>query len=418
MSFTAFSTALSALNAHTTAVDVVGNNLANLNTPGFKASTVVFHDLVTQALGLGETQVGLGVARPLTLRQFTQGTLQSTGGSLDAGIQGDGFFVLRDRNGALLLTRAGNFHVDAEGNLLTVTGERVQGWSESGGVLDTNQPIGNIVVPVGTLRPPLATTNFSLVLNLNAAGTVGQPDGTFSTPVEVVDSLGVTHVLTVTFTKTGANQWDYDVTIMGDEVSGGTPGTPLSLANGTLDFDAQGLLQSPPASGGPITISITGLVSGAADMDISWQLYAPDQTSLLTQYAQTSAVAAVSQNGLTAAQLVRVGLADGGKILAQYSNGEQRVVGQLALAVVRNPDSLMAVGNNNFQLTALTATPAIGLPGTGGRGKIFGASIESSTVDIAQEFTNLIVFQRGYQANARVITTVDEISQETMNLKR
>jgi flagellar hook protein FlgE len=418
MSFTAFSTALSALNAHTTAVDVVGNNLANLNTPGFKASTVVFHDLVTQALGLGETQVGLGVARPLTLRQFTQGTLQSTGGSLDAGIQGDGFFVLRDRNGALLLTRAGNFHVDAEGNLLTATGERVQGWTESGGVLDTNQPIGNIVVPVGTLRPPLATTNFSLVLNLNAAGTVGQPDGTFSTPVEVVDSLGVTHVLTVTFTKTGANQWDYDVTIMGDEVSGGTPGTPLSLANGTLDFDAQGLLQSPPASGGPITISITGLVSGAADMDISWQLYAPDQTSLLTQYAQTSAVAAVSQNGLTAAQLVRVGLADGGKILAQYSNGEQRVVGQLALAVVRNPDSLMAVGNNNFQLTALTATPAIGLPGTGGRGKIFGASIESSTVDIAQEFTNLIVFQRGYQANARVITTVDEISQETMNLKR
>ncbi len=418
MAFTAFSTALSALNAHTTAVDVVSNNLANLNTPGFKASTVVFHDLVTQALGLGETQVGLGVARPRTLRQFTQGTLQSTGGSLDAGIQGDGFFVLRDRNGALLLTRAGNFHVDAEGNLLTATGERVQGWTESGGVLDTNRPIGNIVVPVGTLRPPLATTNFSLVLNLNAAGTVGQPSGTFSTPVEVVDSLGLTHVLTVTFTKTGANQWDYDVTIMGDEVSGGTPGTPLSLANGTLDFDAQGRLQSPPASSGPITISITGLLSGAADMDISWRLYAPDQTSLLTQYAQTSAVAAISQDGLAAAQLVRVGLADGGRILAQYSNGEQRVVGQLALAVVRNPDSLIAVGNNNFQLTALSAVPAIGLPETGGRGKVFGASIESSTVDIAQEFTNLIVFQRGYQANARVITTVDEISQETMNLKR
>ncbi len=418
MAFTAFSTALSALNAHTTAVDVVSNNLANLNTPGFKASTVVFHDLVTQALGLGETQVGLGVARPLTLRQFTQGTLQSTGGSLDAGIQGDGFFVLRDRNGALLLTRAGNFHVDAEGNLLTATGERVQGWTESGGVLDTNRPIGDIVVPVGSPRPPLATRNFSLVLNLNAAGTVGQPDGRFSTPVQVVDSLGVTHVLTVTFTKAGANQWDYDVTIMGDEVSGGTPGTPLSLANGTLDFDAQGRLQSPPASSGPITISITGLVSGAANMDISWHLYAPDQTSLLTQYAQTSAVAAISQDGLAAAQLVRVGLADGGRILAQYSNGEQRVVGQLALAVVRNPDSLMAVGNNNFQLTALSATPAIGLPETGGRGKVFGASIESSTVDIAQEFTNLILFQRGYQANARVITTVDEISQETMNLKR
>jgi len=138
----------------------------------------------------------------------------------------------------------------------------------------------------------------------------------------------------------------------------------------------------------------------------------------LTQYAQTSAVAAINQDGNAAAQLVKVGLSDGGKILAQYSNGEQRVVGQLALAAVRNPDSLMAVGNNNYQPTARTATPAIGVPQTGGRGKVLGSSLEGSTVDIAQEFTNLIVLQRGYQANARVVTAVDEISQETMNMKR
>ncbi|MCC7176128.1 MAG: flagellar hook protein FlgE [Bryobacterales bacterium] len=418
MAFTAFSTALSALSAHTTAVDVVGNNLANLNTAGFKTSNVVFHDLVTQTLGLGETQVGLGVARPLTLRQFSQGALQSTGGSLDGAIQGDGFFVLRDAAGALMFTRAGTFHTDLDGNLLTPTGERVQGWTETAGVVDTNGPIGNIVVPVGTLRPPQATTAFALSLNLNSAGAVGGPGGTFSTPVEIVDSLGVAHVLTVTFTKTDANEWGYDVSMPGGDLAAGTPGTPFSLGNGTITFDANGRLATPANPPGTVPFAAAGLTSGAADLAMDWQLYEPDGAPKLTQYAQTSAVAAVSQDGAAAAQLVKVGLADGGVILAQYSNGEQRLVGQLALAAIRNPDSLMAVGNNNFQLTARTAMPAIGVPQTGGRGKLMGSSVESSTTDIAQEFTNLIVLQRGYQANARVVTAVDELSQETMNMKR
>jgi flagellar hook protein FlgE len=418
MAFTAFSTALSALSAHTTAVDVVANNLANLNTPGFKTSGVVFHDLVTQSLGLGETQIGLGIARPLTLRQFSQGALQSSSGSLDAAIQGDGFFVLRDLSGGMLLTRAGTFHADDAGNLLTATGERVQGWTEAGGVVDTNGPIGNIVVPVGTLRAPKTTTLFSFSLNLNSAGVVGEPSGTFSTPLEIVDSLGITHVLTVTFVKTGANTWDYDVSIPGDDLAAGTPGTPSSLGTGSLTFDTNGRLSDPPVTPGTVSFAIAGLNSGASDMTVDWGLYEVDGTPTLTQYAQTSAVAAVSQDGTAAAQLVKVGLSDGGKILAQYSNGEQRVVGQLALAAVRNPDSLMAVGNNNYQPTARTATPAVGVPQTGGRGKVLGSSVESSTVDIAQEFTNLIMLQRGYQANARVVTAVDEISQETMNMKR
>jgi len=175
---------------------------------------------------------------------------------------------------------------------------------------------------------------------------------------------------------------------------------------------------TPPFASGTVAVAISGLVSGAADMAIDWELYETDGTSRLTQYSQSSAVSANWQDGLPAAQLVRVGLADGGKILAQYSNGEQRVVGQLALAAVRNPDSLMAVGNNNFRPTARTASAAIGIPETGGRGKVLGGSLESSTADIAQEFTSLIVLQRGYQANARVVSAVDEISQETMNMKR
>ena len=161
--FTSFSTALSALSAHATAVDVVGNNLANLNTPGFKSNVVSFHDLVTQSLGagLGETQVGFGVGRPVTIRQFSQGAIQTSNGPLDAAIQGDGFLVVKDLSGKTLYTRGGNLQVDKAGNLLTSTGEHVLGWTEQNGVLNTNGPISEITVPVGTVKPPIASTNFS-----------------------------------------------------------------------------------------------------------------------------------------------------------------------------------------------------------------------------------------------------------------
>src|SRR5947209_16705256 len=179
-----FSTALSALDATSTAIDVVGNNLANLNTPGFKASVVSFHDLVTQSLGagLGETQVGFGVGSPITLRQFTQGAQQTTNGPLDVMIQGDGFFVVSGANNAQQYTRGGNMEVDQNGSLTTATGEKVQGWTTVNGKLDTNAPIGDIQVPVGGVKAPVATQNFSFDLNLNAAATAGpQPDTFYDT---------------------------------------------------------------------------------------------------------------------------------------------------------------------------------------------------------------------------------------------
>lgn len=418
--FTSFSTALSALSAHSTAVDVVGNNLANLNTPGYKTSVVSFRDLVTQSLGagLGETQVGFGTGRPFTVRQFTQGAIQSSTGVLDAAIQGDGFFIIRTASGAQLLTRAGNFLVDTTGHLLTQTGERVQGWTENAsGVVNTNMAIGDIVVPVGSLKAPIPTTKFSIDLNLNAAAVEGSAEGTFSSPIEIVDSLGATHVLTVTFTKSAtANTWDYSVTIPGADV--GSTDATVEVASGTLEFDETGKLTSPASTDPAVKVSITGLANGAADLDIDWELYTSAGAARITQYTQPSAVSANAQDGSTAASLIRVGLADGGEVLAQYSNGQQRVVGRLALASIRNPESLIAVGNNAFQVSARTALPAIGLPDTGGRGKIVGGAIEHSTVDIAREFTNLIVYQRGYQANSRVVVAVDELSQETINLKR
>jgi flagellar hook protein FlgE len=419
--FTSFSTALSALNATATAVDVVGNNLANLNTPGFKTNVVYFRDLVTQSLGagLGETQVGFGTGRPLTIRQFTQGAIQSSTGLLDAAVQGDGFFVTRNSQGNTLYTRAGNFQVDDAGNLKTNTGERVQGWTTltASGALDTNGAIGDIVVPVGAAKQPIASTNFTLDLNLDSGAAPGSTS-TFSDTIKVYDSLGETHVLTVHFEKTAPNQWAYNVTMAGEEVTGGTAGTPFDVtgASGTLDFGTDGQLTGP-APGAVIGFDIPGLISGAADMHLDWNPRTTKGSGRITQFGQPSAPSASSQNGSAAAQLIRVGLADGGKILAQYSDGQQVVVGQVAMASVRNPESLIAAGNNNYQSSARTATPAIGLPNTGGRGDIVGGAIESSTVDIAREFTNLIVLQRGYQANSRVITTVDELSQETINLK-
>ncbi|MEQ1886158.1 MAG: flagellar hook protein FlgE [Bryobacteraceae bacterium] len=412
---TSFSTALSALSANTTAIDVVGNNLANLNTPGFKTSAVSFHDLVTQSIGagLGSTQVGFGVGTPTTLRHFSQGAIQSTSGPLDGAIQGDGFFVIEKQSGGTAYTRGGHFVVNSQGNLTTATGEELQGWTMVNGVLDTNTPIGPITVPVGSLAPPQVTSVVSVDLNLNADATVGPPPDKFSTSVEVFDSLGVSHIVTFSFTKTAnPNEWSYSGGIPDADTT--SPGTP---ASGLLQFDGNGKMISPTSVDTPPVITITGLVDGASDMDITWDMFNKG-IPRVTQFAETSATSAIAQNGSPAANLVSVGLADGGQVLAKYSNGQQTVVGQLALATIRNPESLIAVGNSSYQLSARTALPAIGLPGTGGRGTVLGGSTESSTVDIAREFTSLIVFQRGYQANARMVTTVDQLSQETINLKQ
>ena len=413
--FTSFSTALSALSASSTAIDVVGNNLANLNTIGFKTSEVSFHDLVTQSLGagLGETQVGFGVGTPLTTREFTQGAIQTTGGTLDAAIQGQGFFVIQGPEGSTEYTRAGNFQTDASGDLETATGEKVQGWTQANGTLNTNAPPGNITIPTGTVQAPVATQNISFDMNLNAAATPGSANATFATSVTVYDSLGNSHVVTATFTQdpTVAGQWNYSLSVPDADVAN-PPATPLT---GSVNFDSNGNMTSPAAGSAAPQLAVTGLADGASDMTINWSLF-NGNTPRITQYAQSSSISAESQDGSPAAQLVSVAVANGGQVLAQFSNGQQTVVGQLAMATIRNPDSLIAVGNNNYELSALSALPAVGLPGSGGRGTVQGGAVESSTVDIATEFTNLIVYQRGYEANSKIVTTVDQLSQTTINL--
>ncbi|HZR19058.1 MAG TPA: flagellar hook protein FlgE [Verrucomicrobiae bacterium] len=410
-----FSTALSALSAFSTAINVTGNNLANLGTIGFKASEVSFHDLVTQSIsaGLGNTQVGFGVGTPTTAALYSQGALQTTGGKLDAAIQGDGFFIISGPNNSIEYTRAGNFQTDQNGDLQTATGQQVQGWTQQNGVLNTNLPPSNITIPTGIVQPPVITQNFSFDMNLNAAATPGTTAATFATSVTVYDSLGNAHVVTATFTEdpTTAGQWNYSISIPDSDVAN-PPATPLT---GSVNFSSSGFLTTPAATDPAPQLQITGLADGAADMTLNWNLYngfAPR----LTQFAQASSVSAVSQDGSAAAQLTQVAIGAGGQLLAQFSNGQQTVVGQLAMATVRNPDSLLAVGNNAYQLSAASALPAVGLPGTGGRGTVAGGSVESSTVNVATEFTNLIVYQRGYEANSKMVNAVDELSQDTISL--
>jgi flagellar hook protein FlgE len=407
-----FSTALSGLAASNTALDVTGNNLANLNTEGFKADDVLFADVMGQTTA--DAQIGAGTAAPSTSKDFSQGSIQATSGAFDAAIQGSGFFVLSDPNGSTLYSRAGSFQVDQNGSLVTATGEHVQGWSSVNGVLNPTGPVSDISVTALSSQPPVATANMTVGLNLDASAATG---ATFSTPVQVVDSLGVSHSVTLNFTKTGANAWSYEADIPGQDITGGKAGTPTSLAKGTLAFDANGNLTTP-AAGAPVNLATTGgLVSGANDLNINWSLYNPTGTPLITQFAQASAATQSTQDGVQAAQITDLKLANGGTLMATYSSGAQVAVAQLALASIGNPDSLLAVGNNNFQLGSQTLTPSVGAPQTGTRGQILGGSIEASNVDLAKEFTNLIVYQRSYQANSKVITTLDQITQVLLQMK-
>ena len=410
----AFSIALSSLQANSDAINTTGNNLANLNTTGFKSSNVDFKTLISQQLGGGaESQYGLGVETPLNEQIFSQGTLATSTSPLAAAIQGNGFFVVNNSAGQQLYTRDGDFTVSSSGVLQTQTGENVQGWMATSSGLDTTGTPSNITIPTGTLLSPSATQNISVSGNLDADATAGS---TFTTPIQAVDSLGTTHDLTVTFTKSAtANQWTYQVSIPSQDV-GGTAGTTTNLlaTPGTITFGTDGTM-STTGTTSPATITATGLSDDATDLSMNLNLFNSSNVGSMTQYAATS-TASSTQDGSTGGQFSSVAINSGGQIVATFSNGGTKVEGQLAMAGIENPETLENVGNNNFTTSATSATPSIGMPSTGGRGAIVGGSLEGSTVDMATQFTNLIIYQRGYQASSKVITTADQMSQDLLDL--
>jgi len=413
----AFSIALSALQAQSEAINTTGNNLANLNTNGFKGSDVSFKDLFSETLGANSAfQVGLGVGVPVSDPVFSQGPIQTSTSPYAAAIEGNGFFVVNSPSSGQLFTRDGNFTLDAEGTLRTQTGETVQGWTASSNGINTAGTPGDITLPNGAVLAPKTTQNLSISANFDASATVGSTAGSVQVPVQVVDSLGNQHGLTFTFTKTGANTWNYDVTIPSGDVTGGTAGTQQSLLStpGTLTFDSNGNLSANNTTS-PVTLSISNLADGASNMSVNWDLFDKNGAGLMTQYAEKSASSS-TQDGTQAAQLSGFSIQDGGQIVATFSNGQQKVEGQLALAALQNPDSLANVGNNNYSATSASGTPSIGLPQSGGRGQIEGGSLEGSNVDMATQFTNLIVYQSAYQAASRVITTANNMTQDILNI--
>jgi flagellar hook protein FlgE len=422
--FPALNTALSALDSDSTAVDVIGNNLANLNTTGFKASTVSFQDLVDSAIAQTNTQPGFGVSPASITQIYSQGAITTTSGQYDNAISGNGFFVVNDGNNGQLFTRNGNFTVNSSGDLLTNTGQNVEGWNAVNGVVNANGAVGNITLPNNLLSAPVPTANLSVQVNLDASQTVGTPGASFSTSLQVYDSLGNPQMLTLSFTKTAANTYTYAVTIPGQNLTAGVSGTPSSIATGTMTFDSSGNLLTPapppPASNAAIPLPITGLADGAANLSINWNIYDPTTFApTITQFAESSSGSTAlnpTQDGSASANIGSISMGQNGQILAQYGDSPAVVVAQLALAQIRNPESLVAEGNSLLQATGATSQASIGLPGTAGRGTIQGGALESSTVDIAGQFTNLIVFQNSYEAVAKVVTTVNTMEGDTIDL--
>jgi flagellar hook protein FlgE len=430
MAVGSFSAGLSGLNANSVYLSVIGNNLSNINTIGFKASAVTFMDLVSQNTGgssVNPMQVGLGVVTGSMSPVFSQGAIEATGEATNAAIQGNGFYVVSSPDGGTFYSRAGNFSLDNEGVLITPDGYRVQGFTQTdpvtGDIIATGQAT-DIIVPAGVLRDPVATTLFRTTSNLDVSALVGQ---TFDTPVQIFDSLGSPHVLTATYTRTAAG-WDFDMTVPGEDV---TPAAlvPVSVLTGSVTFDGTGqvsnLTVAGPSTGGGVAPAIADVqfaapawANGATSGPITWDVVDDLGVVSLTGFASPSATASKSQNGAAAGKIDNISINVDGDIVATFGAGQTVSVGKIALASFNNPKGLVKAGSNRYGESQASGIPNVGSPGTGGRGTLIGSALEQSNVDMAQQFTQMILAQRGYQANSKTITVSDELLVDTLNLKR
>jgi flagellar hook protein FlgE len=535
-----FSIALSGLESNSSALNTIGNNLANLNTTAYKGSATSFEDLFYQEIGQSgsgdEIQVGAGTKVSGTNTDFSQGTIlpSAATNSNDMALEGDGFFLVQ-QNGQQSLTRAGDFQLSNDGSLITQDGANVLGYpagSEPGrgtqnfsvtanlssgaavgdtfsssiqvfdslgqghiatveyqnvgantwfcsvslpaadtsgvsepvhafltfsaagvpnlswlnyaypgmtdgatlnmnwnpnGLTDTAGPSVNIstaqdgspavndaidvnvnpqaiTIPVGSTQGAQATQSISATVNLNS----NAPNGTsFTTPVGVYDSLGQNHEMTISYTKTGTNTWSYSLSLPAGDASG----TPVNNT-GTLIFDSSGNLTSP--AGFVSGISFPGMADGASNLTFTWNLNGGGST--VTQLASANSNGPVNQDGFASGNYVGFTVDPSGIIQAQFSNGNTRTIGQIAVATVANEQGLLATGQNNFQTTAASGLAVAGIAGTGGRGTVDDGALEQSNVNIAAEFSNLIVAQRAFEADAKTMTTFDTVAHDVIEM--
>jgi flagellar hook protein FlgE len=386
---------ISGLRSHQTMLDVTGNNIANVNTAGFKSSSVQFQDTLSQLQkgagapgaggGTNPAQVGLGVQVAGIATNFNQGSAQSTGKATDLMISGDGFFPV-NVGGQTLYTRAGSFSPDASGQLVTADGAILQGWSAVNGVVSTGGPVSNIRVSSTALSPARATGTAGVVGNVPFEAV---PGATLDRQVPVFDATGNSTPLDLKFTRTAAG-WD----VTGKDAAGNTATSSLVFANGKLDTAAS-------TAGGTLTV-------GGVVVDMT----------RVTGYTGMTSVEIDSQDGRPAGTMESFSISKDGTVVGSFSNGAKQPVGQVAIAKFTNPSGLEKAGDSEYRITANSGGAVLGTAGMGGFGAIQAGALEMSNVDLSQEFTNLIVAQRGFQANARIITTSDEVLQELTNLKR
>ena len=401
---------LSGTVAQQTKLDVIGNNIANSETVGFKQSRVTFADTYYQTLlggssgaesgsdtgaslgGVNPQQVGTGVRIAAVDTELDQGSLGSTGRPLDAALQGPGMFVVTDGT-RTSYTRDGSFGLDDQGALVsTTTGTKVLGWQATGGVTDTSRPPAVMSFHVGDMRPGAATANITMGGNVDSSAASGDNVGA---SIEVYDSLGNAHQVDVTLTKTAVdNQWTCSATCGTD------------TATGTLAFDSTGAL----TSGSPISLVLHPTGGATSPQTVALQL------GSVTQLAATSDLLAQSQDGNAPAALTEVSFGDGGVIEGKYADGSTQALGQIAVAAFANAEGLDRVGNNLYQASAASGEVQIGPASTGGRGSVVGQSLEQSNVDLTQSFVDMITTQRAFQASTRAISTADKLLEDVMQI--
>ncbi len=421
---------VSGLGAHGKAMDVVSDNLANVNTIGFKAGRGRFEDVLGQSVSqqVTESQTGHGSRLAGVDQVYSQGALLGSGVATDLAITGDGFFITRGNlqgNAGSYYTRNGQFNLDNQGRLVNGQGLVVQGY-QADAMGNISGTLGDVIVASNATSEPRATTQATVAANLNATAPAvpafdpANPGTTsnFSTSMRVYDSLGAEHTVDVYFRQSSPGNWEWRALADGDEVVGGTPGGATEIASGTLTFDTSGALTAQTTAA-----SSVDFIGAAPGQTITWNFgddIASGGTGRAgsTQYAAPSAMSNIQQDGFTAGSLAGINVTSDGRIMGAFSNGDQRVLGQVAVARFRNNNGLARSGSSMFAATVDSGQPLIGTAGSGGNGSIASGSLEQSNVDMAQEFVNLIQYQRGFQANSRTISTADEMLQDLMNMKR
>jgi flagellar hook protein FlgE len=416
---------VASLKAHQTKMNVIGNNIANINTTGYKGSRVHFQDLMAQTFraasrpsnalgGVNPMQVGLGVKVGAIDVHTLQGALEMTGRPTDLAIQGNGYFMLTNGRD-IIYTRDGAFGLDSSGFLVhRGTGWKVLGWmADAGGRIDTNQPInaGSVLqFPVGSQAAVRQTSIVQYTGNLNANAL---PTATYAATVRVYDALGGAHDVTIIFTNRqtppagtpppgAVSSWEWSATV------GGTPVGDFTTGSNThLYFDGQGKLVGSTTQ--QITITPT---NGAPPFTVELDL------SQVTSLAAESIVQPVYQDGFPPGTLQEFTIGIDGTIQGVFSNGLSRPMGRIALSLFANPAGLFRLGNNMWRMTDNSGLPQVGAPTTGGLGEINAGYLEQSNVDLGSEFADMIVTQRGFQANTRIVSVVDELLADVVNMKR